>query len=157
MLICPLLVVVGVWSHRRLSRRLKPPSCRPPPTICCTSQNTFKRTRRQLPTRAKVVNMFTMVSNATPRRDRPVKVMSRKKISCRLRQRRFPPSRCTLAFFKLPFYMVTCVATCFLLLGICFFCRNGVVTNTNMLKWRRRMAKEPKSVTFTWSRRGECH
>ena len=88
MAICPLLVVSGVWNHRRPSRRLKPPSCRPPPTICCTSQNTFKRTRRQLPTRAKVVNMFTMVSNATPRRDRPVKVMSRKKISCRLRQRR---------------------------------------------------------------------
>ena len=37
MAICPLLVVSGVWNHRRLSRRLKPPSCRPPPTSYCTS------------------------------------------------------------------------------------------------------------------------
>ena len=55
--ICPVLVVVGVWNHRRLSRRLKPPSCRPPPISCCTSQNTFKRTRRSLPARAKVLGI----------------------------------------------------------------------------------------------------
>ena len=33
MQISPHLVVVGVWSHRRLSRLLKPPSCRPQPHL----------------------------------------------------------------------------------------------------------------------------
>ena len=55
--ICRLLLLVVVWNHRHFFCHLKPPPCRPPPISCCTSQNTFKRTRRSLPARAKVLGI----------------------------------------------------------------------------------------------------